>query len=327
MSNKNLNTAKQEKKDEFYTLYEDISKEMCHYPSQFLGKVVYCNCDNPEWSAFWQYFHENFTALGLKRLVATFYEPASPVYKMVYEGGNDADIAAGVKTPLTGNGDFRSEECIAVLDDETDIVVTNPPFSLFRDFINTLVNHHKSFLVIGNQNAITCKEIFPLFRDHILWYGASIHSGDRKFYVPDDYPLVAAGCGVDETGRRFVRVKGVRWFTNLDFPSRHKGVVLRESYSEEKYPVFDNYNAINVDKYSEIPEDYDGVMGVPITIMDFYNPEQFEIIGLSASWDETDRMKQLKRSNKYRDEPILNNKGKYKRVFIKKRQPGSHKPS
>ena len=175
------------------------------------------------------------------------------------------------------SGDYRSEYCQKLFK-ETDVVVTNPPFSLFRDFVAMLMEHEKKFLIIGNMNALTYKEIFPLFRDDKLWYGASIHSGDRKFGVPDSYPLDAAGCGIDENGQRYIKVKGVRWFTNLDYAARHEKLVLWKEYNSEEYPKYDNYDAINVNKYSEIPMNYDGVMGVPITFMDFYCPEQFEIV-------------------------------------------------
>lgn len=288
MKNSNLHRAKTQKNDEFYTQLTDVSKELMHYKKHFKDKIVLCNCDDPTWSAFWKYFHLNFSELGLKRLVSTHYEKSEYTfgkkkersYVMVYEGGNDNDETVGIKTPLKGDGDFRSSECIEILK-QCDIVVTNPPFSLFREFVAQLIEYDKKFLIIGNMNAITYKEIFPLIRDNKLWYGASIHSGDRKFYVPDDYPLDAAGCGIDEDGRRYIKVKGVRWFTNLDYAARHEKLVLWKEYNSEEYPKYDNYDAINVNKYSEIPMDYDSVMGVPITFMDFYCPEQFEIIGIA----------------------------------------------
>lgn len=186
-------------------------------------------------------------------------------------------------TELEGDGDFRSKECLALLD-ESDIIVTNPPFSLFREFVNVLMQKNKHFIILGNVNAITYKEFFPLLKDNKVWIGASIHSGDRKFYVPDDYPLNAAGCGIDESGRRFIRVKGVRWYTNLDIKQRHEEMILVKKYSPEMYANFDNYDAINVDATADIPCDYAGVMGVPITFLDKYSPEQFEIIGISKTW-------------------------------------------
>ncbi len=212
------------------------------------------------------------------------------VYDKTGDGGVDmVDIAELFKsgenqlTELEGNGDFRSQECLKLLDD-ADIVVTNPPFSLFREFVTTLIQKNKHFIILGNVNAITYKEFFPLLKDNKVWIGASIHSGDRKFYVPDDYPLNAAGCGIDEDGRRFIRVKGVRWFTNLDIKQRHEEMILVKRYSPEQYAHFDNYDAINVDATVDIPCDYAGMMGVPITFMDKYNPDQFEIIGVTQSW-------------------------------------------
>ena len=190
---------------------------------------------------------------------------------------------------LEGDGDFRSDECLALMD-EADIVVTNPPFSLFREYVATLMEHEKHFIIIGNVNAITYKEFFPLIRDNKVWIGASIHSGDRKFYVPDDYPLNAAGCGIDEDGRRFIRVKGVRWYTNLDIKQRHEELILVKKYAghEDEYPMYDNYDAINVDKVKDIPYDYMGVMGVPITFLDKYNPDQFELVAFRKGTDGKD---------------------------------------
>lgn len=317
-ANANLHKAKGAKNDEFYTQFTDVSKELLHYKYHFKDKIVLCNCDDPTMSAFWKYFHLNFEALGLKKLISTHYDKTEPTYKMEYTGGNDNDIEVGVKTPLEGNGDFRNQECLDLLD-EADIVVTNPPFSLFREYVAVLVAHAKPFLIIGNMNAVTCKDIFPLIRDNKMWYGASIHSGDRKFYVPDDYPLKAAGCGIDEDGRKFIRVKGVRWYTNLDYPARHEELKLWKIYNDSDFPKYDNYDAINVNKYSEIPVDYDGIMGVPITYLDKHNPDQFDILGISASWDETDVMKRIKLSEIHRHCPIMNGKEIYRRIFIRKK--------
>lgn len=285
--NDNLHKAKDAKNDEFYTRIEDVAEELRHYKKHFAGKVVLCNCDDPTWSAFWRYFHLNFAELGLKKLISTHYDRTEPTYKMEYEGGDDNDVEIGVRTPLEGNGDFRNKECLDLLD-ECDIVVTNPPFSLFREYVAVLMQHQKKFLILGNMNALTYKEIFPLIRDNQLWYGASIHSGDRKFYVPNDYPLKASGCGVDNNGQKFIRVKGVRWYTNLDYKARHEKLVLWKNYTPEEYPKYDNYDAINVNKYSEIPCDYDGVMGVPITFIDYYCPEQFEIVAFRKGNDGKD---------------------------------------
>ena len=188
---------------------------------------------------------------------------------------------------LKGDGDFRSDESIELLK-QADIVVTNPPFSLFREYIAQLFEYNKNFIIIGNVNAITYKEIFPLIKDNKLWMGASIHSGDRKFYVPDDYPLEAAGCGIDPNGRKFIRVKGVRWYTNIDYNERHEDLDLYKEYNEEEYPTYDNCKAINVDKTSDIPCDYDGMIGVPITFLDKYNPSQFSIIRFRKGDDGKD---------------------------------------
>ena len=285
--NDNLHKAKDAKNDEFYTRIEDVAEELRHYKKHFAGKIVFCNCDDPTWSAFWRYFHLNFAELGLKKLISTHYDRTEPTYKMEYEGGDDNNVEVGLKTPLEGNGDFRNKECLDLLD-ESDIVVTNPPFSLFREYVAVLMQHQKKFLILGNMNALTYKEIFPLIRDNQLWYGASIHSGDRKFYVPNDYPLKASGCGVDNNGQKFIRVKGVRWYTNLDYKARHEKLVLWKNYTPEEYPKYDNYDAINVNKYSEIPCDYDGVMGVPITFIDYYCPEQFEIVAFRKGNDGKD---------------------------------------
>ncbi len=328
MANTILNKAKNAKKDEFYTQLDDINNELRHYKEHFRDKTVLCNCDDPRVSNFFTYFAYNFEFLGLKKLITTCYksqdmdlfsrnECESAVY-LEYEGdknGNHIPDAEeiGVK-PLNGDGDFRSKECIKLLE-EADIVVTNPPFSLFREYVAQLMEHGKKFLIIGNVNAITYKEIFPLIRDNRLWMGASIHSGDRKFWVPDDYELKAAGCGIDETGRKYIRVKGVRWFTNLDYKERHEDLILYKTYSQEIYPAYDNYDAINVDKTSDIPCDYDGVMGVPITFLDKYNPEQFEIVGLTQIGCH-DKCPDTKRYNDYKeclsinDEPTGSSGGK-----------------
>lgn len=211
------------------------------------------------------------------------------VYDKTGDGGVDMfDVAELFKAgenelaELKGDGDFRSEECLELLY-EADIVVTNPPFSLFREYVSTLIDNNKQFIIIGNVNAITYKEIFPLLKDDKMWIGASIHSGDRAFYVPDDYPMRASGCGIDEDGRRFIRVKGVRWYTNLDMKLRHDELILVKKYNPEEYPKYENYDAINIDRTADIPYDYSGNMGVPITFLDKYSPDQFEIIGLGIA--------------------------------------------
>ncbi len=296
MAKRDIDKAKEAKKDEFYTQLEDINKEMRYYREHFKGKTVFCNCDDPRISNFFVYFAYNFEYLGLKKLITTCYknqnmdlftenDSEEAVYLM-YEGDKDGDRIPNVEEigvyPLKGDGDFRSKECVELLK-EADIVVTNPPFSLFREYVAQLIEYDKKFLIIGNVNALSYKEIFPLIRDNQVWLGPSISGGDRKFWVPDDYELEAAGCGIDKNGRKFIRVKGVRWFTNLDYKERHEDLILYKKYAPEKYPKYENFNAINVNKTNEIPYDYDGIMGVPITFMDKYNPDQFEIIGLGIA--------------------------------------------
>ncbi len=319
--NSNLQRANKAKKDEFYTQLTDIEAELRHYKSHFKDKTVFCNCDDPFESNFFKYFAMNFNHLGLKKLIATCYDnspiageelplfaydsksdPQKKAYKIEItevtdENGDGAIDLADVElliknrkntlTTLKGNGDFRSDECIELLQ-QADIVVTNPPFSLFREYVAQLVQYDKKFLIIGNVNSITYKEIFPLIKENRLWLGASIHSGDREFAVPDTYPLKAAGYRIDENGQKYIRVKGVRWFTNLDYLQRHEELVLYKRYTPEEYPKYDNYDAINVDKTIDIPYDYNGVMGVPITFLDKYNPEQFEIIKFRKGNDDKD---------------------------------------
>ncbi|MBE6341636.1 MAG: modification methylase [Bacteroidales bacterium] len=339
--NTNLRIAKKDKQDEFYTQLADIENELKHYRKHFNGKVVFCNCDDPYESNFFKYFAMNFNSLGLKKLIATCYD-GSPVsgtqfeliadeqteqkrtgvpHKIVITEVKDlngdgainlADVEyliqndKNVLTRLNGSGDFRSDECIALLK-EADIVVTNPPFSLFREYVAQLIEYEKMFLIIGNVNAITYKEIFPLMKENKMWLGPSITSGDRKFNVPDNYPLNAAGCGIDENGCHFIRVKGVRWFTNLDNSKRHEELDLYKHYTPEEYPKYDNYDAINVDKTADIPMDYNGIMGVPITFLDKYCPEQFEIIG-----NEYDQ-------NIEKGRCYINGKRMYSRIFIRRK--------
>lgn len=296
MANKNLNKAKEAKKDEFYTQLDDINNELKHYREHFRGKTVLCNCDDPRVSNFFTYFAYNFEFLGLKKLITTCYKnqnmdlfsqnQSDKAVYLVYEGDKNGDHIPNADEigvmPLKGDGDFRSKECIELLK-EADIVVTNPPFSLFREYVAQLIEYDKKFLIIGNVNAVKYKELFPLIMNNKIWLGASIHSGDRKFWVPNDYELNAAGCGIDETGRKYIRVKGVRWFTNLDYKERHENLILYKHYSPEKYPKFENFDAININRTEDIPCDYNGVMGVPITFMDKYNPEQFEILGVGIA--------------------------------------------
>ena len=288
--NNNLHSAKKAKNDEFYTRIEDVEKELKYYKDFFKGKKVLCNCNdgkiNGEWSAFAQYFSMNFEHLGLEKLTCVSYNEDGHGMKYVYCGDKNGNYIADdfewEVSELDGHGDFSDEEGCQLMQ-ECDVVVTNPPFSLFRDFVAQLMEYNKKFLIIGNMNAITYKEIFPLIKDNKLWLGASIKSGDRKFYVPDNYPLNASGCGIDEKGKRFIRVKGVRWFTNIEDAKRNLPLDLYKKYNPKEYPKYDNYDAINVDKTSDIPMDYDGVMGVPITFLDKYCPTQFEIVGLTSS--------------------------------------------
>ena len=284
MSNTNLKTAKKNKNDEFYTLMEDIEKEMRYYKDFFKGKVVYCNCDDARESNFFKYFSLNFEFLGLKKLISTGYKADGKGVVLVYEGDKNGnrrvDNEEIIVNELNGDGDFRSEECIEYLK-ECDVVVTNPPFSLFRQYVKQLMDYNKKFIIIGEQNALTYKEIFPLIKDNKIWWGKSIHSGDRKFYVPDNYPLNASTCGIDENGKRFVNVKGIRWWTNVKEVINNEPLNLYKRYSFEDYPKYENFDAINVDKVADIPMDYDGIMGVPITFLDKYCPTQFEIIDIN----------------------------------------------
>lgn len=292
-ANANLHKAKNEKNDEFYTQLSDVAAELKHYKDHFRGKIVFCNCDDPTWSAFWKYFHLNFGKLGLKKLVSTHYDRVAPTYKMEYEGGDDDNIETGVKTPLEGNGDFRNQECLDLLD-ECDIVVTNPPFSLFREYVRVLMEYGKKFLIIGNMNAITYKEIFPLIKDNVLWLGCRGFNRDMYFDVPDDYKQYLLDNKKEGSAYKVAggvvmgRLASACWFTNLDHVKRHEKLVLWKQYTPEDFPKYDNYDAINVDKVQNIPIDYDGVMGVPITFLDKYNPEQFEIVAFRKGDDGKD---------------------------------------
>ena len=258
MSNTNLKTAKKNKNDEFYTLMEDIEKEMRYYKDFFKGKVVYCNCDDARESNFFKYFSLNFEFLGLKKLITTGYKADGKGVVLVYEGDKNGnrrvDNEEIIVNELNGDGDFRSEECIEYLK-ECDVVVTNPPFSLFRQYVKQLMDYGKKFIIIGEQNALTYKEIFPLIKDNKIWWGKSIHSGDRKFYVPDNYPLNASTCGIDENGKRFVNVKGIRWWTNVKEVINNEPLNLYKRYSFEDYPKYDNYLGFNVYKTCDIPMD------------------------------------------------------------------------
>lgn len=312
MGNKDLVKARINKKDEFYTQLTDIEKELLYYKQHLKGKIIFCNCDDPEYSNFWKYFYLNFEFLGLKRLIATHFDYEKPTYKLEYDG---KDI---IRTDLKENGDFRSPEAIEILK-SADIVITNPPFSLFREYIAQLLEYDKKFLIIGNINAITYKEVFPLIKENKVWLGRSIRSGDREFRVPDDYPLKAAGFRVDDNGNKYIRVKGVRWFTNLDYKERHEDLILYKNYSPEEYPEYDNYNAINVNKTKEIPRDFDGAMGVPITFIDKYNPDQFEILDAN-DYRKSDDVP-IKPHGLIKDkEASINGKRTYVRILIRRKR-------
>lgn len=350
--NATLNRAFIVKKDDFYTQYEDVAKEMIKHREQLKGKTVLCNCDDPFESAFFRFFVLNFDKLGLAGLISTCYadsqiagqeyplEGITGAYKTVVtkipdetlmrpDGSLDLEslfsMPGNSLTHLAGDGDFRSNECETLLEN-ADIVVTNPPFSLFREYISLLVRHEKDFIILGNMNAVTYKEVFPLFRDNKVWYGESIRSGDRKFYVPDSYPLNAASCGIDDKGRRFIRVKGVRWFTNLETSRRHEPLALTCNYTPDVYPQYENYDAINVGRTQNIPFDYDGVMGVPITFLDKYSPDQFEIVMLANGNARTNIPSNTLTKVKYRPHPedrggvgIINGQRVYVRILIRRK--------
>lgn len=320
MANKNLHEAKTNKNDEFYTQLTDIEKELIHYKEHFKNKTILCNCDDPRVSNFFHYFSYSFETLGLKKLITTCYKnqtmdlfsqnKSEKAIYLIYEGAKQngrvpelTDI--GIKE-LQGDGDFRSQECIELLK-EADIVVTNPPFSLFREYVEQLVKYNKKFIIIGSQNALTYKETFKLIKENKLWLG---------------YTFVKTFAKPDGTTQTF---GNICWFTNLEIKKRHEDLILYKKYKPEEYPKYDNYDAINIDKVANIPIDYEGVMGVPITFLDKYNPKQFEILGLLADKREkSDAL--LQGTPTYLDEQhkkyvgaIVNKKATYARIVIKKR--------
>lgn len=336
--NKSLHAANRAKNDEFYTQLADIEKELRHYKKHFKNKTVYCNCDDPRVSNFFHYFSHNFEQLGLKKLMATCYKSQATdlfsqndseqaVY-LEYTGDKNGDSVPNSDEievrPLQGDGDFRSTECIELLK-QADIVVTNPPFSLFREYVAQLVEYDKKFLIIGNKNAITYKEIFPLIKNDEMWLGVTPMGTDMLFGVPEHYAETLIQTKKSGSSYRIVsgEVKAraqACWFTNLDHDKRHEELILYKRYTPEEYPHYDNYDAIEVGKVAEIPCDFDGVMGVPITFLDKYNPEQFEILGATESegkgfseglWYEESKVAQ----------PLVNGERKYKRIFIKRRNP------
>ena len=292
-TNKSLKTAKAAKQDEFYTVLSDIEKELRHYRKHLVGKVVLCNCDDPRISNFFHYFSYNFERLGLKRLITTCYrnqerdlfsknESDHAIwldYTGDKNGNNVPDVAEIGVQPLKGDGDFRSQECIDLLK-QSDVVVTNPPFSLFRDYVSQLVEHKKKFLVVGTWNAITYKEIFKLIKEDKLWIGINSNRNFSGFIVPAHYPLHGTEARIDEDGNRIISSNNTCWFTNMDNAKRHEPLILYRNYNEHDYPKYDNYEAIEVSSTNSIPMDYKGTMAVPITFLNKYNPEQFEILGI-----------------------------------------------
>ncbi|MCX6717913.1 MAG: adenine-specific methyltransferase EcoRI family protein [Candidatus Taylorbacteria bacterium] len=322
--NSNLHKANKEKNDEFYTQLVDIEKELKHYKEQFRGKIVYCNCDDPFESNFFKYFASNFNALGLKRLIATSYKPSPIANTQLGLFGDDKklakskgrpkvtankfiinevsdidgdgafdlrDIAEQLKanknnewSPMEGDGDFRSPESVELLK-QADIVVTNPPFSLFREYIAQLIEYNRKFLILGDQNAVSYKETFGFIKENKLWHGYD-NGGTKWFQVPDDYNIETESRIKIENGTKFFSMGRIVWYTNLDTTKRNEKIVLYKKYTPKEFPKYDNYDVINVDKVADIPMDYKGVMGVPITFVDKYNPTQFEILGIanSARW-------------------------------------------
>ena len=310
--NKNLHRANQAKKDEFYTQLVDIEKELKHYKAQFRGKVVYCNCDDPFESNFFKYFAANFKELGLKKLITTSFvkspivggqlplfeveglkpsgkEPFKIEIKEVPDSDKDGAINLddvehllkhdkNTATPLKGNGDFRSDECVELLK-QADIVVTNPPFSLFREYVAQLMEYKKKFLILGQQGAIIYKEFFPLVKENKVWLGYD-NGGTKWFQVPMDYDIPTESRKKIVNGVKYFSMGSVNWYTNLYVSKRHNEFTMYKKYSPKEYPKYDNYDAINVNRYIDIPKDYNGAMGVPITFLDKHNPDQFEIIGL-----------------------------------------------
>ena len=341
-SNLSLQQANRAKNDEFYTQLSDIERELVHYKDFFCGKVVFCNCDDPYESNFFKYFAMKFNHLKLKKLIATCFD-SSPVvgeqlslfpdkrpYKIEItevkdENGDGAIDLADVEYLLKNkkntlsrlkSGDFRSDECVKALK-QCDVVVTNPPFSLFREYVAQLIEYDKKFIIIGNQNAITYKEIFPLLKNNKLWLGHGFSGNVGFFKSPyTDYAVSS------QHKAGMIRVSGVMWFTNIDHKKRHEDIILYKKYTHEEYPKYDNYDAIEVGKTADIPYDYNGVMGVPITFIDKYSPEQFEILGCTESegkgfscglWDESSKVAQ----------PLINGKRIYKRIFIRRKQDGN----
>jgi len=290
--NRTLNKANKSKNDDFYTQLTDIEKELKHYKKYFKNKVVFCNCDDPRVSNFFHYFSYNFKQLGLKKLITTCYKSqqmnlfsenkSEKAIYLEYTGDKNKNNVPdpeeiGIKH-LKGDGDFRSKECIELLK-QSDIVVTNPPFSLFREYVAQLIKYNKKFLIIGNQNNFTYKDVFKLVKENKLWAGVD-NGGTKWFKVPDDYDITTESRKKIENGQKFFSMGNIYWFTNLDIRKRHEDIILYKKYNPKEYPKYDNYDAINVDKVADIPMDFKGMMGVPITFINKYNLEQFDIIGI-----------------------------------------------
>ena len=321
--NRNLNAAKASKQDEFYTQLSDIEKELRHYTAHFNGKTVLCNCDDPRVSNFFHYFSHNFARLKLKRLVTTCYKNQQPDLfsrneseKAIYleylgdrDGNRVPDPGEIGLHELKCDGDFRSSECVELLK-QADIVVTNPPFSLFREYVQQLIEHDKKFLIIGNFHAVTYKEIFKLLKENRIWLG---YSHPVAFVVPDHYEMRDVRSWRDEKGTNWRSLGNACWFTNLDTAKRHEDLVLFKNYTPQQYPTYDNYDAIEVKRYQDIPADFDGVMGVPVTFLEKYNPEQFEILGSNRGVDQDPNRVYGRGSH-------LNGKETFKRLFIRRRK-------
>lgn len=315
--NNNLRSANANKNDEFYTMLTDIEKEMRYYKDFFKGKVVYCNCDDARESNFFKYFSLNFEFLGLKKLITTGYKSDGKGVVLVYEGDKNGnrrvDNEEIIVNELNGDGDFRSEECIEYLK-ECDVVVTNPPFSLFRQYVKQLMDYNKKFIIIGNNNALTYKDIFQLIKDNKIWLGINSNK-TMEFSMPMSYEKWDR----IEGNRKYGKVPAISWFTNIENKKRTQPIDLYKRYSFEEYPKYDNFDAINVDKVADIPMDYDGIMGVPITFLNNYCPSQFTIIDGAARYLIFDTFKVNENIKQFRKEATdVNGVSKYFRVLIKK---------
>jgi len=330
-NNNDLTNAKRNKNDEFHTQLIDIENEMKHYRKHFKGKTILCNCDDPRMSNFFHYFSFNFERLGLKKLIATCYKnqnvdlftkgESEKAIWLEYNGdinGNRVPDAHEIGIHyFEGDGDFRSDECIKLLK-EADIVITNPPFSLFREYIGQLIEYKKKFIIVGSQNAISYKETFQLIRDNKMWLGVD-NGGNKWFEVPDDYEIKTESHKRIEEGKKFFKLRNIAWFTNLSHKKRQEELIVFKKYSKKEYPTFDNYKAINVDKVSDIPANYKGAMGVPITFMDKYNPDQFEILS-SNDFRKTVNIP-FKAHGLIKDKDgAINGKPKYVRILIRNKK-------